>query len=37
MLPSVDPTANPGPTELSGELPETWDQLNGFELGVLLT
>ncbi|XP_027245246.1 multimerin-2 [Cricetulus griseus] len=32
-----DPTANPGPTELSGELPETWDQLNGFELGHPVT
>ncbi|XP_059130122.1 multimerin-2 [Peromyscus eremicus] len=28
-----DPTANPEPTEPSGELPETWDQLDGFELG----
>ncbi|XP_052589929.1 multimerin-2 isoform X4 [Peromyscus californicus insignis] len=28
-----DPTANPEPTEPSGELPETWDQLDGSELG----
>ncbi|XP_036055081.1 multimerin-2 [Onychomys torridus] len=28
-----DPTANPKPMEPSGELPETWDQLDGFELG----
>ncbi|KAK7808255.1 hypothetical protein U0070_013937, partial [Myodes glareolus] len=29
-----DPTANPEPTEPSGELPGTWDQLDGFELGL---
>lgn len=28
-----DPTANPEPTEPSGQLPETWDQLDGLELG----
>ncbi|CAH7355314.1 Mmrn2 [Phodopus roborovskii] len=32
-----DPTANPEPTEPSGELPETWDQLHGFELGHPVT
>lgn len=37
MLPSADPTANPEPTEPSGELPGTWDQLDGFELGMLLS
>ncbi|KAL1780798.1 multimerin-2 [Sigmodon hispidus] len=28
-----DPTANPEPTEPSGELPETWSQLDGFAPG----
>ncbi|CAO2637908.1 Mmrn2 [Lemmus lemmus] len=32
-----DPTANPEPTEPSGELPGTWDQLDGFELGHSVT
>ncbi|XP_005348668.1 multimerin-2 [Microtus ochrogaster] len=32
-----DPTANPEPTEPSGELPGTWDQLDGFELGHPVT
>lgn len=35
MLPSADPTANPEPTEPSGKLQETWDSLDGFELGML--
>lgn len=35
MLPSADPTANPEPTQPSGKLQETWDSLDGFELGVL--
>ncbi|XP_050997937.1 multimerin-2 [Acomys russatus] len=30
-----DPTASPEPTEASGKLQETWDQLDGFELGHL--
>lgn len=37
MILSADPTANPEPTEPSGELPGTWDQLDGFELGMLLS
>lgn len=32
-----DPTANSEPTEPSGELPGTWDQLDGFELGHPVT
>lgn len=32
-----DPTANPEPTEPTGELPGTWDQLDGFELGHPVT
>nr|XP_034355129.1 multimerin-2 [Arvicanthis niloticus] len=32
-----DPTANPEPTEPSGKLQETWDSLDGFELGHPVT
>ncbi|XP_021491670.2 multimerin-2 [Meriones unguiculatus] len=32
-----DPTASPEPTEASGKLRETWDQLDGFDLGHPIT